>query len=146
MKTKLVIAALFVAAFAVAAVAFRNDRCQELSGTDVLSISVDQLGRGDGAFFCYKDDAGRKIRFVLARGADGKIRSVFDACRQCYSQHKGYALSGGDLVCRACGNRYPIDRMMTGKASCVPVSLPHQESSGKVEIKVADLNAGKGLF
>jgi uncharacterized membrane protein len=145
-RIRTLIATLFVAAGVVIAAAVTRDRCTFIAGRDLLTVSLDQLGRGEARTFCYRDDAGSKIRFVLARGADGRVRSVFDACRQCYVYHKGYAVSGGDLVCRVCGNRYPIDRMTSGKASCVPVPLAHREESGAVRIKTADLKAGRGLF
>lgn len=121
-------------------------RCTSVTGADELSVGLKRLLRGQAQTFCYTDDAGRKIRFLLARGADGKVRSVFDACRQCYVYHKGYAVSGGDLVCRVCGNRYPIERMLNGKASCVPVRLPHRAEDDTVKIRVADMLAGRPLF
>jgi uncharacterized membrane protein len=111
-----------------------------------LGISAFALRPGHAQLFCYKDDAGKNLRFILARGDDGKVRSVFDACRQCSAFHRGYRVTGGELICRVCGNHYPIDRMTEGKASCVPVSLPHEENSGIVHIKAADLEAARALF
>jgi len=121
-------------------------KCIELGPAELLSIPVADLGPGEARTFCYNDRTGEKIRFILARGSDGKIRSVFDACRQCYSSHKGYKLTAGAMVCRLCGNRYPIDHMMEGKASCMPVDLPHQEQAGIVQVKAADLRKGRELF
>jgi uncharacterized membrane protein len=120
--------------------------CTTVTGSDEVSINVSAMRPGSARLFCYTDDAGKRLRFVLARGADGKVRSVFDACRQCFAFHRGYRVAGGELICRACGNRYSIDRMTEGKASCVPVSLPHEDDSGIVHIKTADLKAGRALF
>lgn len=36
--------------------------------------------------------------------------------------------------------------MMEGKASCVPVSLQHEDDAGVVRIKTADLKAGHAFF
>ena len=83
---------------------------------------------------------------MLARGTDGKVRSVFDACRQCFAFHRGYQVVGGELICRVCGNHYRIDRMTEGKASCVPASLPHEDAAGMVRIRTADLRAGHAFF
>ncbi|MGH7925261.1 MAG: Fe-S-containing protein, partial [Candidatus Binatus sp.] len=96
--------------------------------------------------FCYRDAAGKRLRFVLARGDDGKVRTVFDACRQCFAFHRGYRIVGNELICRVCGNHYPIDHMSEGKASCVPASLPHEDESGVVRIKAGDLKTGRALF
>ncbi len=141
-----IFAGLFILLTAAAAVAMRGERCTIVSGTDVLSINLDHLMAGQAEKFCYAGDAGRRIRFVLARGEDGKVRSVFDACRRCSGYHKGYATSHGELICRACGNRYPIERMTSGKASCVPVSLAHREEGTTAKIRITDLIAGRALF
>ncbi len=121
--------------------------CLALRARDaMLSIDVSALGRGDARTYCYTDSAGKRLRFVLARGNDGVIRSVFDACRQCFTYHRGFKYSAGELICRVCGNHYPVDRMTVGKASCVPESLPHQDGGSRVKIRVADLKAGRALF
>lgn len=111
-----------------------------------LGISAFTIRPGHAQLFCYTDDAGRKLRFILARGDDGKVRSVFDACRQCFTFHRGYRIAGGELICRVCGTHYPLNHMTQGKASCVPVSLPHDGDSGVVHVKTADLKAGRALF
>ena len=138
---------LLVAAAAIgAALMTLPPTCTPLSPAEVLSIPVAKLGRGEARTFCYQDRTGETIRFILARSSDGKIRTVFDACRECYSYHKGYKISGGAMVCRWCGNRYPIDHMTEGKASCKPVDLPHQERAGVVQVRAADLRKGRELF
>ncbi len=133
---------------AVAAWAATRPDCRVLGARGRAEINVDvaRLERGAARTYCYTDAAGKRLRFVLARGSDGRIRSVFDACRQCFIYHRGFSLSGGELICRVCGNHYPIDRMTAGKASCVPESLPHDESGESVRIKVADLKVGTALF
>lgn len=117
-----------------------------VSGIDEVAINVSAMRPGSARMFDYTDNAGQRLSFLLARGDDGKIRSAFDACRQCSAYHRGYRVSGGELICRVCGNRYPIDRMNEGKASCVPASLPYAIDSGIVHIKTADLKAGRELF
>ena len=120
--------------------------CKAVTGTKVVSMNVSSLARGTARLFCYTDDAGRKLRFVLARGTDGKVRSVFDACRQCFTFHRGYQVAANELICRVCGNHYKMDHMTEGKASCVPASLPHEDTGETVKIKTADLKAGHMLF
>jgi uncharacterized membrane protein len=140
-----------VIALGAAAVALSNielpPRCAPIAGAGGVAIELSRLARGEAKLFCYHDAAGEKIRFILARGSDGTVHSVFDACRQCYGYRKGYRLTrNGGLVCRLCGNRYSVDHMMAGKASCVPVSLPHKEVGSTVRISAADMRAGRGLF
>jgi uncharacterized membrane protein len=142
----------FIVVFTVALVAgaialySSSPGCTAVGGTQSLSMEVARLKPGTAATYCYKDDAGRRLRFVLARGSDGKVRSVFDACRQCFPWHRGYQIVGNQLICRVCGNRYPIDHMTQGKASCVPASLPHEQTGHWVRVKVSDLESGRALF
>jgi uncharacterized membrane protein len=123
-----------------------TSNCRMVMGRDSIDVNVVAMRPGSAQLFCYTDDAGKKLRFVLARGTDGKMRSVFDACRQCFTFHRGYQVMGGELICRVCGNHYRIDRMAEGKASCVPASLPHEDASGTVRIRTADLQAGHAFF
>ena len=133
-------------AAAVGFLAFTStSNCRTVTGQDEVSVNVAAMRPGSAQLFCY-NDAGKRLRFVLARGTDGKIRSVFDACRQCFTFHRGYQVVGGELICRVCGNHYRIDRMTEGKASCVPASLPHEDASGTVRIRTADLRTGHALF
>ena len=141
-----ILGGLVLVAGAAFLISTANTECTMVTGNGELAIGVSSLAPGSARLFCYTDDAGQRLRFLLARGDDGKVRSVFDACRQCSAFHKGYRVAGGELICRVCGNRYPIDRMTEGKASCVPVSLPHEDDGAIVHIKTADLRAGRALF
>ena len=141
-----ILGGLILAAGAAFLIFTANSDCTTVNGSADVSVNVSGLRPGSARLFCYTDDAGKRLRFVLARGDDGKVRSVFDACRQCFTFHRGYRVVGGDLICRVCGNHYRIDRMAEGKASCVPASLPHEDDTGFVHIKTSDLRAGHALF
>jgi uncharacterized membrane protein len=122
-------------------------RCTQVSGADRIAIPLEKLARGAVSFFCYTDTAGARLRFILARDDEGKVHSVMDACRQCSSFHKGYASSAkGEVICRLCGNKYHLEALEAGKASCVPVALPNRQHDGIVEVNVADLKQGSSLF
>jgi hypothetical protein len=112
-----------------------NSDCTTVTGGDDVAVNVSAMAPGSARTFCYTDQAGERLRFLLARGSDGKVRSVFDACRQCSAYHRGYRVAGGELICRVCGNHYSVDRMTEGVATC-----------GVVHIKTADLKAGRALF
>jgi len=141
-----ILGGLVLAAGAAFLIFTATSDCTAVTGSDDVAINVSALRSGSAQRFCYTDNAGKRLRFVLARGDDGQVRSVFDACRQCFTFHRGYRLVAGELICRVCGNHYPIDHMTEGKASCVPAGLPHQDDSGIVHIKTADLRAGRALF
>jgi uncharacterized membrane protein len=112
----------------------------------LISIDSNSLKKGDVQFFAYISRSGDKIRFLLARDSTGKIKAAFDACKLCYIYRKGYYFSHGDLVCRYCGNRYTLEAMESGAASCAPIMLPFQMNGQVVTIKAADLEGGEKLF
>lgn len=120
--------------------------CTEVQARQVVSLPLGELRPGTARTFCYRDAHAHVIRFIVARDYDGTIHSAFDACRSCFEYNLGYRLSGADMVCRFCGNRYKLKDMATGIASCVPIRLPHLTVSDSVQIKVADLEAGRRLF
>ena len=140
------IAIAAVAGIAALGSPMMRPRCARVAGATDIEIPLAKLMRGATKFFCYRDSGGERIRFILSRDADGRVDAVFDACRQCYTFHKGYTVSGDYVVCRLCGNRYKIANMRTGEASCVPVPLPVARNGKQVEVKVADLKKGDALF
>lgn len=121
-------------------------RCNPVSGERVVRVPLQLLAPDTARFFCYRDRAGHEVRFVIARAGDGVVRSVFDACRQCYHFHKGYTVADGFLICRLCGNRYKLDQMQAGTASCQPVHLENREHGDVVEVEIATLERGQNLF
>lgn len=125
---------------------FARPACTPVSGGANVNIAVANLSRNAAKFFCYRTSAGQRLRFILARDGDGKVHAVFDACSQCYRFHKGYAVSHGYLICRLCGNRYKLDHLDHGIASCVPVRLNTADRGAQVEIKIAELVKGRTLF
>lgn len=137
--------AIFAIAIIVTNDAWRP-ACQTINGLGALRIPVASLLPGQARFFCYTTDAGSRVRFVLARGQDGRIRAVLDACEQCYGFKKGYTVSGDELICRVCGNHYKLRDLEVGKASCVPKRLRHVQHDDVIEIDPADLRAAKALF
>ena len=145
-RIRTLIATAIATVAVVTTISLAKPGCTAVDGKDALVISGRSLHSGSAKIFCYRDEAGQKLRFILARGSDGKVRSVMDACAQCYNFHKGFNVSNGFLICRLCGNRYPINHILTGKASCVPVALPNRESNGAITIKTADLSKSRWLF
>ncbi len=145
----LVFAAIVVTVAFAALVLFRpivGPACTTVAGAPTVGVLVANLPNGTAKFFCYRTSAGDRLRFILARDDHGQVHAVFDACSQCYRFHKGYAVADGYLICRLCGNRYKLDHLREGIASCVPVHLDSAIRGGRVEIKVADLTRGRTLF
>ncbi len=139
------VVAMVVAAFLLATRS-SGPACTAVRGSGTLEISIQNLAPGTAKLFCYRDSAGKRLRFLLARSAKGKVYAAFDACRECYRHRAGYSAHNGYLMCRTCGTRYRINHMRTGKASCVPVKLPVIEHGSKVDVTVSALEKGRWLF
>jgi uncharacterized membrane protein len=145
-KSVLIAIGIFALAAGVWLVAAPGAQCSAARAVDgIVSVSLSSLKPGTARLFCY-NDAGKRLRFLLARGNDGKVHAAFDACRQCYMFHRGYRIEHGKIVCRVCGNRYPVSHMTEGKASCVPVRLSTRVSGNTVTVRVSNLDAGRALF
>lgn len=63
-----------------------------------------------------------EIRFLLARGSDGTIKSALDACRICGPM--GFEQHGNTLVCKRCGVEAEIDAIGNDE-SCNPIPLAY---------------------
>jgi uncharacterized membrane protein len=137
--------ALAIATVAISIAAIdSNPRTISVTGNDF--VDVDAPGRpGAVQFFSWKDKAGVRINFLLARTADGGVKSALDACSRCFSYHQGYSASNGYLVCRLCGTRYRVGQKM-GMASCTPVDLPASVNGARVRIKTDDLERARSMF
>jgi uncharacterized membrane protein len=140
--------AIAILAFAGGAWLFASPgaQCTTARAVDgIVSVSLSSLKPGAARLFCY-DDAGKRLRFLLSRGSDGKVQAAFDACRQCYIFHRGYRIDHGEVVCRVCGNRYSAAHMTQGKASCVPSRLIARVEGNTVTVRVSNLRTGRTLF
>jgi uncharacterized membrane protein len=113
---------------------------------DALLLNVQALSDGSARKYCLKTPNSRTVRFIVARGSDGKIRVVLDACRTCYRNNLGYKLSGREIICGFCANRYSIDSLSVGRASCTPLTMPFEEHGGLLRIRLSDLKKGEAFF
>jgi uncharacterized membrane protein len=116
------------------------------SDSGVVMIPTETLGREQVKFYSYRDRAGEELRFILGRDSNGEVHAAMDACQRCFMYHKGYIWSHGYLLCKFCGNRYKLQAMESGLASCVPVKLPIRVTRRGVNIKSVDLEHERRLF
>lgn len=117
-----------------------------VSGEDSVTISTEALARDQVKFYSYHDRAGDELRFILGRDSGGEVHAAMDACQRCYVYRQGYSSSHGYLVCKLCGNRYRLDAMTSGMASCVPVKLSLKMAGQKASIATAELERHRGMF
>ncbi len=93
------------------------------------------------------DAGGTEVRYLVVLGGDGRVRTAFDACEVCGGA-KGYAQSGGDVVCRNCGRHFLIDDLGTENrgGGCWPAYLPHTIEDGYIVVRESGLESGRRFF
>ncbi len=98
----------------------------------------------DGDLHRYQaQENGTLIRFWLYQKPDGKIATVFDACKICGAV--GFYKSANGVVCKNCAS--PINPQSVGTAGgCNPIPLKATQTTDSVIIQEADIAAGSRVF
>jgi FTR1 family protein len=107
-----------------------------------VTIPLSQVSDGDLHRFEAQEN-GTKIRFWLYQKPDGKIATVFDACKICGSV--GFYKTANGVACKNCGA--PINPQTVGTTGgCNPVPLKATQTADAVIIQEADIAAGSRMF
>ena len=86
-----------------------------------ISIDVRLLREAIPEFYSVVLEGKRIDFFVIL--ANGEVASYFDACKECHTKKLGYRHEGGEIVCRACNVRFPMEKLDTGIGGCYPIRL-----------------------
>ena len=101
----------------------------------------------DGVARTYAHEAnGKSIQFFVLKSSDGVIRAAFNACDVCYLDKQGYRQEGDDMVCNACGQRFPSELINEVRGGCNPSPLERSIEGSDVVIRVEDILAGANYF
>ncbi len=135
--------ALITAEFVYAKSASNPSPATEVSFTNGrVSIPLAQIADGDLHRFQATEN-GTAIRFWLYQKPDGKVATVFDACKICGAV--GFYKGPNGVVCKNCGA--PINPQSVGKpGGCNPVPLKATQTADAVIIQEADVAAGGRMF
>jgi len=144
-RTGIVMAVLLVGA--VAALAFSLGKYEKVKANNgTVTLPVSKLSDGKARFYKY-EDSGKEIAFFVVKGADGNLRTAFDACDACYRDKKGYEQQGDKMNCKNCNQKFAINRLgPNATGGCNPGYLPHQANGASISIKASDLKAGAKYF
>lgn len=107
-----------------------------VSGLDIV-IDTAQLPLETPVFYTYRS-GGKNINFFVLRMQD-KILAFCDACVTCYPKKMGYRPEDGTVICRACGQRFPIAKLEKGVGGCYPIKLDGRWDKGTYRIAVSQL-------
>ncbi|MEJ2697077.1 MAG: Fe-S-containing protein [Candidatus Sulfobium sp.] len=113
---------------------------------DGQSVSIDITGvrENQPEFYSVVVD-GKKLSFFIVR-INGEIQSYFNACARCYPRKLGFNPDGGDMRCRSCNAKYPLDELKEGIGSCCPIRLKGIEKKNTYVIARESLLKGIKFF
>jgi high-affinity iron transporter len=107
-----------------------------------VSIPLSQVSDGDLHRYVGREQ-GTDIRFLLFQKPDGKVVSVFDACRICGPV--GFFKGPNGLVCKNCAA--PINPQSVGTAGgCNPIPLRSSTTADAIVIQESDLLRELSVF
>jgi len=109
-----------------------------------VAVDTSALREGEPAFHTY-EHKGRRINFFILRTGERTL-AFLDACGRCYPKKLGYEYRGGYLICRACGERYPVGKIEEGRGNCVPIKLKGRMEGSKFIISLDDLEDSARWF
>jgi len=101
-----------------------------------VKIAVADLKEQVPSFYAFEHE-GKSLRFFVVK-INGAVEAYLDACRTCAPYKKGFFVQDGELVCRACGQRYPLDDLK-GIGGCYPIILPVEQSGEFIYISTREL-------
>jgi hypothetical protein len=131
------------------AIALTLGACSEKAPYQEAHVSGGAVRLGipadEGPVFYSFTHGGKRIDFFLVK-VDGRVESYFDACRKCYPRKLGYRPDGGEVLCRACGMRFPLDELREGVGSCHPIALQGRLSGGAYVIEKGEIAKGAAYF
>ena len=144
----MVSAVLVLAAGAVSALNMpgfgKSETVKALNGA--VSIPLAKVTDGKAHYFRFNND-GKAIGFFAVKGADGNIRTAFDACDVCYREKKGYEQQGDSMLCKNCNKKFAIARIGEGSGGgCNPAALKARTVNGSLVITADDLKGGSRFF
>lgn len=99
-------------------------------------------------FYNVKMPFGKTTYFFVVKDKNGVYRAAANACAVCFKTYKGFHQEGNEIVCNNCGNRYPIEKIATGKGGCNPGPInPNLEiKDNQIIINQTDLEQVSDLF
>lgn len=98
------------------------------------------------AHFYEYSAAGKNIKFIVLRAADGNVRAAFDGCTVCYHAKLGYHQDGDSMVCNNCGRGFRSNDIGAITGGCNPIPLKSAVEGRAVVLKTRDLEAGIKYF
>jgi uncharacterized membrane protein len=137
------IVALALLALAFASCARKPEYPSAPSSGGTIKFTISEMEEGKPEFHSLEHEGTRIDYFVLK--VNDTVESYFDACAKCYPKKMGYRVVGQELVCVACGQRFPVEGLK-GIGSCYPLPLKGTTEGDTYVIDGKELLRGAKYF
>jgi uncharacterized membrane protein len=132
--------ALLLLALALVSCARKPAYQEAPASGDEIRFSISALPEGKPVFHTLSHDNTRIDYFVIK--INDHVESYFDACGRCYPKKLGYRAENGELVCKACGQRFSMEDIK-GLGSCHPLPLDGRTEGDAYIISKKDVIKGR---
>jgi uncharacterized membrane protein len=139
---------IWLAIFLVIAIGCTTHPNQTLTGNAIVNDEVYvRIPISENLEKFNYDTGDVEVTYFIVKGADGEIRTAFDACDVC-GGYKGYTQRDNDVVCNNCGRYFSIDQIGTENkdGGCWPAYLGHKIDEDTILISKSELAGGAYLF
>lgn len=114
----IMLSAAFLAGCSSAEEKEQEQEQEQEQGSDLV-IPVSEVTETPSFYSVTLGDTDMEV--IAVKASDGTIRTAFNTCQICYSSGRGYyELSGDQLVCQNCGNRFSVDQIQIESGGCNP--------------------------
>ncbi len=99
-------------------------------------------------YYHTKLSSGKIVYFFVVKDSGGVYRAAANACQVCFEDRMGFSQQGNFMVCNACKNKYPLEKIATEKGGCNPGPINPNlvVENGRITIKESELQEVADLF
>ena len=99
-------------------------------------------------YYHAKLSSGKIVYFFVVKDSGGVYRAAANACQVCFGDRMGFSQQGNFMVCNACQNKYPLEKIATEKGGCNPGPINPNlvVERGRIVIKESELEEVVDLF
>jgi len=85
-----------------------------------VTIAANDLDQNSVNHYNTQLPSGKTIYYFVVKDKNGIFRAAANACQVCFDARLGFYQQDDFMVCKACGNKYPLEKIATEKGSCNP--------------------------
>ncbi len=114
----------------------------------VLAIEASIFDDNLVHYYHTKLSNGKTVYFFVVKDSNGVYRAAANACQVCFGDRMGFSQQGSFMVCNACKNKYPLEKIATEKGGCNPGPINPNlvVEGGRITIKESELEEVADLF